>query len=109
MVPVASESYSRLGSEGYLYLKKLARKTSVLAGGDGVVAPSLLFAQCACRLSVCLHRCNVRMLRKGVGGVQATGGSLRAALAVWAWSCFSRARGIAHEEEEPPSDGRRGP
>ena len=82
MVPVAFESYGRLGSEGYLYLKKLARKASVLAGGDGVVAPSLLFAQWACRLSVCLHRCNVRMLRKGVGGVQATGGSLRAALAV---------------------------
>ena len=82
MVPVAFKSYGRLGSESYLYLKKLARKTSVLAGGDGVVAPSLLFAQWACRLSVCLHRCNVRMLRKGVGGVQATGGSLRAALAV---------------------------
>ena len=82
MVLVAFEPYGRLGSEGYLYLKKLARKTSALAGGDGVVAPSLLFAQRVCRLSVCLHRCDVRMLRKGVGGVQATGGSCRAALAV---------------------------
>ena len=82
MVPVAFETFGRLGSEGYFYLRKLARRASEQAGDDGGFAPSLLFAQWARRLSVCLHRANARMLRRGVGGVRTSGASLRAALAV---------------------------
>ena len=62
MVPVAFETFGRLGSEGYFYRRKLARRASEQAGNDGGFAPSLLFTQWARRLSVCLHRANARAI-----------------------------------------------
>ena len=67
MVPFAVETYGRMGTSALRHLRKLAR--SQAAGFDGqerTVTASLL-SRWGSRISVALHRANVRNVRRSLG------------------------------------------
>ena len=69
MVPLAFETFGRLGREGLEYLRTLARQAAARVADDGEVDPSALLSQFGCSVSVALQRANVANIRKSVGPV----------------------------------------
>ena len=67
MVPLAFETFGRLGRECLEYLRTLARQAAARVADDGEVDPSALVFQFGCSVSVALQRANVANIRKSVG------------------------------------------
>ena len=82
MLPLAVETYGRLGRTALLHLRKLARRRAqgLAEGGDSAV--SCLVLRWGCRLSVALHRGNAANLQRSLGAdVAVQARSLAATLA----------------------------
>ena len=81
-LPLAQETFGRLGRAALNHLRKLARGRAQALPEDVGVAASSLTVRWGCRLSVALHRANAANLRRALGAdpaAQAAG--LAAALA----------------------------
>ena len=66
-VPVAVETYGRLGNAALAYLRELARaETAKVGGGEVWTTHAFLQSWCA-RLSVALHRANARAVLRAAG------------------------------------------
>ena len=69
MVPLAVETYGRLGTLALKHLCRLAREEVAKFGGHEVWTAHHLMARWGARLSVALHRANARNARAALGRV----------------------------------------
>ena len=63
MVPIALETYGRVGNRAIKFVRQLAREQTAQVGGDEVWGPHNLIARWGARLSVALHRANAANVR----------------------------------------------
>ena len=68
MVPLAVETYGRLGSCALRHLRQLARAEVAKSGGHQMWDTHRLLSRWCARLSVALHRANARNVRRALGG-----------------------------------------
>ena len=73
MVPLAHETYGRIGTKALAHLRKLARAEVAKARGHEVWGTHNLLVRWGVRLSVALHRANARALRRATGGYRDVG------------------------------------
>ena len=67
LLPLAMESYGRLGIEALRHLRLLAKRKAQTLDEDADQAAGTLVSRWACRLSVSLHRENARNVRAALG------------------------------------------
>ena len=67
-VPLAHETFGRLGRAALTHLRKLAKEQAARLNGEGSdQAVSSLVLRWGCLLSVALHKANARNLRRALG------------------------------------------
>ena len=67
MVPLALETYGRLGRQNLRHLRSLARTQAARLDEDSAAAAGVLLQRWSRRISVALHRANYRNLRSSLG------------------------------------------
>ena len=78
-LPLAIETYGRVGTLALRHLRRLARVQSERIGDDAGIASHHLLQRWGCRISVALQRANALNVRRAIGSA-ASAGRLRAQL-----------------------------